>query len=233
METGKTGKYFKYALGEIILVVIGILIALQINNWNEGRKADLAEERLLIGLNEEFRLNRSALHIEIQNIDSTITALSTVLQQMDHTLPQYSGKTLDSLFLKCIGNPLWEATDFALKEIENSSRLSNFKNRDLKPLIYDWSRQNKQIEIAASKSRGAFDYLLNYMKVHGSMRQLDLHDNYLPEGPSVLRPDNAHFLSDPQFENAVDDYLIYTRQLQEFYRTALHKLDVIITATDG
>jgi hypothetical protein len=38
METGKTGKYFKYAIGEIILVVIGILIALQVNNWNENRK---------------------------------------------------------------------------------------------------------------------------------------------------------------------------------------------------
>ncbi|MDO1501179.1 DUF6090 family protein [Winogradskyella maritima] len=37
METGKTGRYFKYAIGEIILVVIGILIALQINNWNENR----------------------------------------------------------------------------------------------------------------------------------------------------------------------------------------------------
>ena len=34
METGKTGKYLKYAIGEIVLVVIGILIALQINNWN-------------------------------------------------------------------------------------------------------------------------------------------------------------------------------------------------------
>lgn len=33
----KTGKYFKYAIGEIVLVVIGILIALQINNWNQGR----------------------------------------------------------------------------------------------------------------------------------------------------------------------------------------------------
>ena len=34
---GKTGKYLKYAIGEIVLVVIGILIALQINNWNENR----------------------------------------------------------------------------------------------------------------------------------------------------------------------------------------------------
>ncbi|MFC4720851.1 DUF6090 family protein [Geojedonia litorea] len=37
---GKTSKYFKYAIGEIVLVVIGILIALQINNWNEQRKAE-------------------------------------------------------------------------------------------------------------------------------------------------------------------------------------------------
>ena len=40
MEKNKTGKYFKYAIGEIVLVVIGILIALQINNWNEQRKVD-------------------------------------------------------------------------------------------------------------------------------------------------------------------------------------------------
>jgi hypothetical protein len=38
MSENKTGKYFKYAIGEIVLVVIGILIALQINNWNEKRK---------------------------------------------------------------------------------------------------------------------------------------------------------------------------------------------------
>jgi Family of unknown function (DUF6090) len=41
METGKTGKYLKYAIGEIVLVVIGILIALSINNWNEERKTNL------------------------------------------------------------------------------------------------------------------------------------------------------------------------------------------------
>ena len=38
LSEGKTGKYFKYAIGEIVLVVIGILIALSINNWNEERK---------------------------------------------------------------------------------------------------------------------------------------------------------------------------------------------------
>ena len=38
MEKNKTGKYLKYAIGEIVLVVIGILIALSINNWKEGKK---------------------------------------------------------------------------------------------------------------------------------------------------------------------------------------------------
>jgi len=43
----KTGKYFKYAIGEIVLVVIGILIALSINNWNEKRKDNIIEKQIL------------------------------------------------------------------------------------------------------------------------------------------------------------------------------------------
>jgi len=53
----KTSKYFKYAIGEIILVVIGILIALQINNWNENKKANITEvyvlKEVLSNLNED------------------------------------------------------------------------------------------------------------------------------------------------------------------------------------
>ena len=51
MEKNKTGKYLKYAIGEIILVVVGILIALQINNWNEQRK----EKQLEINAMSEIR----------------------------------------------------------------------------------------------------------------------------------------------------------------------------------
>lgn len=58
MEKNKTGKYIKYAIGEIILVVIGILIALQINNWNENRKLQNVEHNylklLLEDLDEEY-----------------------------------------------------------------------------------------------------------------------------------------------------------------------------------
>lgn len=69
MEKNKTGKYLKYAVGEIVLVVIGILIALSINNWNEHRKNYLIEKELLRGLIMDFsetkyRLNKT---INLQN----------------------------------------------------------------------------------------------------------------------------------------------------------------------
>ena len=57
MTTGKTSKYFKYAIGEIVLVVIGILIAIQINNWNEKRKASAYNKTLLKQVHKELAFN--------------------------------------------------------------------------------------------------------------------------------------------------------------------------------
>ena len=68
MEKNKTGKYLKYAIGEIVLVVIGILIALQINNWNEGRKKS--------SLTKTYRLKL------IEELDSDIKTL-TLLDSMN------------------------------------------------------------------------------------------------------------------------------------------------------
>ena len=57
LSEGKTGKYFKYAIGEIVLVVIGILIALSINNWNEERKASDYNRVLLKQVHKELAFN--------------------------------------------------------------------------------------------------------------------------------------------------------------------------------
>ena len=54
MEKNKTGKYFKYAIGEIVLVVIGILIALQINNWNENRKLINTQNAIYLTVKEDL-----------------------------------------------------------------------------------------------------------------------------------------------------------------------------------
>ena len=61
----KTGKYFKYAIGEIFLVVIGILIALQINNWNENRIAQNNEKIILLKLIDD--LETDSIRIKSQH----------------------------------------------------------------------------------------------------------------------------------------------------------------------
>lgn len=68
---GKTSKYLKYAFGEIILVVIGILIALQINNWNENRKDTLQSRAFL----NEFKADLSQDVINMDYVDGLLTQL--------------------------------------------------------------------------------------------------------------------------------------------------------------
>jgi hypothetical protein len=58
----KTSKYFKYAIGEIILVVIGILIALQVNNWNELRKQQTQKQSYLLSLYDNLQQDSIRIH---------------------------------------------------------------------------------------------------------------------------------------------------------------------------
>ncbi|GAA4806876.1 DUF6090 family protein [Litoribaculum gwangyangense] len=97
LSEGKTGKYLKYAVGEIVLVVIGILIALGINNWNENRKTDirlkdslvalkndLSQDTLLIKkrlpfINEQFDLNES-LRTRVADSKATVDTLIQIMR---------------------------------------------------------------------------------------------------------------------------------------------------------
>ena len=68
----KTGKYFKYAIGEIVLVVIGILIALSINNWNNDKKDKQAELKYLNQIRKSRQENNLILKERIVNDERTL-----------------------------------------------------------------------------------------------------------------------------------------------------------------
>ena len=59
-------KYMRYAIGEIVLVVIGILIALQVNNWNEDYKESLAIKNVLIEIKEDLIQDKAELERNIE-----------------------------------------------------------------------------------------------------------------------------------------------------------------------
>ena len=81
MEQNKTAKYLKYAIGEIVLVVIGILIALQINNWNENRKSDIFENEILTQIRANLIKDKSVLADYINNAELATASIDKILAE--------------------------------------------------------------------------------------------------------------------------------------------------------
>jgi len=231
MSENKTGKYFKYAIGEIVLVVIGILIALQINNWNEHNKEIKEEQKLLSNLNSEFIENLHTLDSTLLKIDTSQKSLSRLLRLIgSDTMHNFKGNKLDSLLLKSLDNPYWDRTEFVLRDLENSGRLSKLSNQNLKRALYQWSKLNSSIADKDEDTNISYRYLLNYLKEHGSLRQIDIHDQ--PKlGTSKLYVDHTFLLSDVKFESAVDDFLIYTQQRMQRLEQAKTVIKSIINAS--
>ncbi|MCW5518183.1 DUF6090 family protein [Muriicola sp. Z0-33] len=92
MEKNKTGKYIKYAIGEIVLVVIGILIALQINNWNESRKDQHELTNILQNIVTDMRVDALSLKDNLEYANEENKRIKMFLNNKD-----YSGFTRDSL----------------------------------------------------------------------------------------------------------------------------------------
>ncbi|SFN48671.1 hypothetical protein SAMN04487989_101771 [Bizionia echini] len=84
---GKTSTYFKYAVGEIILVVIGILIALSINNWNSNRITTNRKTDYLIRISEELKKQIEDLNYAKDNVASEIENGKRILKILDTKNP--------------------------------------------------------------------------------------------------------------------------------------------------
>jgi hypothetical protein len=97
IEQSKTKQYLLYALGEIILVVFGILLALQINEWNQDRKDKLEEAVILRNLHSEYVQNKTSLEeqkgILLQSQNSS-EILMSLMGKKESEIKQYN---LDSL----------------------------------------------------------------------------------------------------------------------------------------
>ena len=134
LSEGKTGKYFKYAIGEIILVVIGILIALQINNWNNNRLANRQMNFFLIGITEDLKLDISQFERRISFFNTLVEEKMNLLK-----LSNFENIDTDSLFLAIrprTSNYTINATTF--NKINNSGITQISKNDSLSKSIYQY-----------------------------------------------------------------------------------------------
>ena len=97
MEQNKTSKYIKYAIGEILLVVIGILIALSINNWNQSLKKNIAENEFLQGIKTDLKKDKEYINIII-NLQRPKIEVFNVLNKELPELYHENQIAVDSLF---------------------------------------------------------------------------------------------------------------------------------------
>ena len=130
--SGKVRRYLVYAAGEIVLVVIGILIALQINSWNADKKTHTD----LIFLLENLKID---LQNDLKQITYVIDQQSSRAQAIDRiTLhdPEFES-TLDSVkYLNTGNNPGFFPAIGAYQSASNSGLLDQLNNQELKNAIY-------------------------------------------------------------------------------------------------
>jgi len=140
MEKNKTSKYLKYAIGEIVLVVFGILIALSINNWNSKRIQQQKERILLTELNKEFRANKIQL-------DSVLVSHNRSKKSNDYLLSRLPIKDVNKENLDSLSIHIWHSGDTytfnpssgVTSSIMNSSSINIISNNELRQLLIGWN----------------------------------------------------------------------------------------------
>jgi len=133
MEKNKTGKYLKYAIGEIVLVVIGILIALQINNANEKNKISIAEQQILIDLKNETNTNIENLKLVTKTNQLSLDSAKILIQFFSNPkkLIEISGDSIANLTYKLPG-AIFVPENGILNLITSTGQLSYIRNLKLK-----------------------------------------------------------------------------------------------------
>ncbi|WP_317174301.1 DUF6090 family protein [Aegicerativicinus sediminis] len=223
----KNAKYLKYAIGEIVLVVIGILIALQVNNWNENRKILKQEKATIANLKFEFEKNLADLEGHIKIIQSIISAGNTLLE---HTGPNYENGTLknvDSLISLTQRMSIWDPSLYTLSDIKNSGKLSNLSNEELKVYLIEWESFYSNLldwgDFYTQRGTTYFEYLVenaNYRNLN-SNRSAQLRS-------SKFEGSNQKLLRMVSFENSLTDCVFRNNFILGFYKEAKVKLTTII-----
>ena len=135
----KTGMYFKYAIGEIALVVIGILIALSINNWNEDRKESLIEKnylrRLLVDLENDYKTLSFSKALSKERINQ-VNILSNVIKN------QSQSNESSTLIIESIEKVTWRSylplSKIVYNELLNSGNMSLIQSEYLRNLLSNY-----------------------------------------------------------------------------------------------
>ena len=198
---GKFANYIAYALGEIVLVVIGILIALQVNNWNESRKEYKSELKLVKAFYNELEQNLSYSDsigdINRHRVSATMTLLS-LTRERDTSLSTHA---FDSILLRAFLFPSYSAPRSHLDRILKSNRIENLRSTSLQEELLVYNSSLEESDIAYNYAQDDFKLMiLPYFQKHYPLRDL-VHSYGLNVDASIHEADPNTLIEQVEFEN--------------------------------
>lgn len=225
----KTSKYFKYAIGEIFLVVIGILIALSINNWNDNRKNSLKETQFLDSFKKDLLANKEELNRIIEKTENTLRSSDTILKLERGEIKSLPNMNFMGCVMEATGFTVYITQEGTVQDILGSGGLGVIKNDSIRLAIGSWEANLKIIrefeKIDKKETDMYYEYLTKHIdlyKAHDVIRTLPINDDVV-----------NYLLSDRIFLNYIAGRLESPYILNELYKKELLKLDrllVIINA---
>ena len=138
----KFSKYLLYAIGEIILVVIGILIALQINTWNENRKERHTEQKILKQLHKEYTQNLKQLDEKILMRNKMTHASNVLLNYIDNPREIEDDSLLYCLF-RLSQDPTFDPLE---NDIITTGKLRLITNDSISEMLSNWTSDIYQVQ---------------------------------------------------------------------------------------
>ena len=192
LSEGITGKYIKYAVGEIILVVFGILIALQINNWNDNRKNRNSEALYYCKLLEDFELDKKQIESIKESIDYSIKNTNDALLSLD------AGKKdrnyLLNKYVSAVRRDIYVPRNKTFEELIYSGNLNIIRDHEIKNMLLQYNSDLESNLTVIRKNRDEFVkeiYKLTNTTVDFGLQEIDFVKKELtPEVLEILPKDN-------------------------------------------
>ena len=154
----KTGKYFKYAIGEIVLVVIGILLALSINNWNEDRKDKILEQNYLLKIHEEFKNNKEQFDHIISMHRQSYKSGNWIIE--NYNKPDINIDTLRKHLLVFRFSYTYNPSKSSIDAIINSGKLGIIRDNELSSKLIEWPELIADYQEEEIINRNFFDNII-------------------------------------------------------------------------
>ncbi|MGB5243352.1 MAG: DUF6090 family protein [Lutimonas sp.] len=201
----QVGRYLKYAIGEIVLVVLGILIALSINNWNNDLVDQRTEQNIVKNLNMEFKQNKSTIQESIAFHKSILTSARHVMKLIGQPKEVLDKNNLDSLISSSLDYTEYRPSQVVYADLIASGRL-NLLPEDLRLLLFEWSiNLDGKKEGYDTLDEIAQTLLLSYLTKNASMKNIDSYSIVKWKEKSKVIGDYYMMFQDLEFENNIEN----------------------------